>query len=666
MKRSISIGKKIFLIAIMILAAYFLATVFSFFSNYLLTKNILRVREEYFPLSALSSELNATFSQQVKSYEDALLLGDIDAVNKANEQGTVLKANIDKMISISSKNSAYAQSLDSLKTQYDEFYKLASDTFTRIAQGETSEQIQSQSQNAFALKNQISSLMLRLNDQFTNTLQNNLDQQRNRALRNTYMQIFFFLIVLAFSLWFVRSFSKRFILNPLYNILDMIKDIAQGEGDLTKRLTINSDDEFGELGKWVNLFIEKIHQIIMKINHVNQELNHNLNALNNLSGQLVHDSNDMKKESMEVSDNVQIVNSHIGEISGESQYNAEEVNQLAINSSKVAQDIGQVANSIDFVNDSFNNVTSSMKNVSVNIDQISQNIDDIVTRINSAASAIDEMTSTLSEVNKNTQQAYQISSEASGKAKNTVQAMKELNALAIEVSNIVSIINDIARQTNLLALNATIEAASAGEAGKGFSVVANEVKELAKQTANATEQIDLQIKKMLQATEQNYEDMVQIDDVIHTVQNFNNSISMSINQQSDATKEIAHTVNDIAFKANQINNYTQEIHNTVVDNEKLTLNVSKNLNNITQQTNHSAELIHQSSQKSSSVSQAIAHISTKTVEMSYSIENITQKMMNITKLSSDASVSANETNQNTQSVNQLFDELNELIRKFKV
>nr|HPM00813.1 methyl-accepting chemotaxis protein [Candidatus Cloacimonadota bacterium] len=598
MKKLTSVSYKIRMIALMILAAYFLATLFTFFSNYLLTSNILRVRKEYFPLTVYSNELNTAFNQQVKSYEDALLLGDIDAVNSANEQGKTIKELIVKMKETSSEKSEFITALDSLQTLYDDFFEISSDAFVNIAQGVNSEEIQQKSQQAFAIKNQINSIAVRLNEQIVNILQNNLDSQRNRAFRNIIMQLIFFVLVLVFSLWFVRAFSRRYILNPIYNILNMVKDIAQGEGDLTKRLKVETSDEIGELGSWMNIFLDKIHEIIKKIYSVNQQLDNNLLALNDLSQKMLSDSMEMTADSSSASREIQSVNEQISQISDESQYNASEIQSLAIESSQAAQGISSIARNVDQVNDSFSNVTLSMNQVSGNIDQISHNIADIVERINSAASAIEEMTASLSEVNQNTQQAYRISSDASTKTKNTVVAMKELNTIANEVSDIVSIINEIARQTNLLALNATIEAASAGEAGKGFSVVANEVKELAKQTAEATEKIELQIKKMLNATEISFKDVVQIDEVINQVQVFNNSISMSIDQQNHATHEIANTVNDIAQKANQINRYSQDIKHTVMENDRITQNVSDNLNSITQHTTSAAEIIKNTSAKS--------------------------------------------------------------------
>ena len=160
----------------------------------------------------------------------------------------------------------------------------------------------------------------------------------------------------------------------------------------------------------------------------------------------------------------------------------------------------------------------------------------------SVASATEELSSSVNEISRQVQYSSEASNEAAVKADQTIEKVAELTEATRRIGTIVGMIQDIAGQTNLLALNATIEAARAGEAGRGFAVVASEVKQLASQTAKATEEISGQINEIQSATSAATDVITEITDAIRKINDMTSRTAAAVTEQGIATQEIARNV----------------------------------------------------------------------------------------------------------------------------
>lgn len=284
-------------------------------------------------------------------------------------------------------------------------------------------------------------------------------------------------VVLVFS---------RTITQPLKQAVAGLQDIAQGEGDLTMRLKVNSKDEIGELARWFNLFIEKLQGIV---------------------GQIAENTRSIDASSLGL---------------------ARIATELSTGSEDTSRRADSVAAAAEEMTTNLNNVAAAMEQSTTNTSMV--------------ASAAEEMTATINEIAHNTQKAHSISLAAVEKASTTSVRMAELGRAAQAIGKVTEAITEISEQTNLLALNATIEAARAGEAGKGFAVVANEIKELAKQTASATHDIKKQIEEVQDTTATTVQEINQISEVINNVNEIVGIISTAVTEQSSATQEIANNI----------------------------------------------------------------------------------------------------------------------------
>ncbi len=284
---------------------------------------------------------------------------------------------------------------------------------------------------------------------------------------------------------------------PLKEITFGLKNIASGEGDLTKRLTIRSRDEIGELAGWFNAFIKRLNNIIVDIGA-------NAETVSAASGELLSVSEQM---------------------------------------SDGAKDLSSKANSVAAATEE---MSSNMNSVAAASEQASTNI----SMVTDSAS---QMQSTLEEVAINCEKAREISGNAATQVDNASGRVKLLGNSAKDISKFTEVITDIAEQTNLLALNATIEAARAGEAGKGFAVVAGEIKSLAGQAAQATDDIREKILGIQNSTDDTVQDVSKISDVISDVNEIVATIAAAIEEQSATATEVAQNIGQASTGLGEVN-----------------------------------------------------------------------------------------------------------------
>lgn len=318
-------------------------------------------------------------------------------------------------------------------------------------------------------------------------------------------------VIIPLSLVIIRSLMK-----PIETTIATLRDIAEGEGDLTRRLDENRADELGQMAKWFNEFANRIHDLICIVTENAQMLSANSVQLKSTAQSL---------------------------------------------SSQVSSSKHQSAS-----------VSAAAEQMSVSMQNVSENSDSMNNSIRAVAASVEEMNSTIREIAGNAEKSAAVAGQAASLVEESNDRITALGQSANEIGKVIQVIQEIAEQTNLLALNATIEAARAGEAGKGFAVVATEVKELAKQTAAATDDIRARIEAIQGSTTDAVGSIRAISDVINNVNEVSRSIAAAVEEQSITTRQISDNVIQSASAAETV---ARGISETALASREITENFAK-------------------------------------------------------------------------------------------
>jgi methyl-accepting chemotaxis protein len=377
-------------------------------------------------------------------------------------------------------------------------------------------------------------------------------------------------IVTALVMWIILSLftlviSKKMISAPLSRTTNILQDIAEGEGNLTKRVQKMSSDEIGELSRWFNKFINNQASMLYRVKKSAKTTKNSVNIVSRITNNI--------KEGIGVIENTVV--------------------SLLENSKE------------------HNSVFQNTKNKFSEITASIQEMDSLILEVSGIIEGTNENASTAQNASKEVLNNMQDLETTIGK---TVQSITTLQGYSKEISEVISAISNISKQTQLLALNASIEAARAGESGKGFSVVAEEISKLALETEEATKSISSVIKQVQKQTQATYEYAGDI----------NNQVNTSTGSVKNSIESFDQINSDINIIANAMQSITQITSTQSQNIGEVMSSVSTMADKVEQSTENNSNKSEESLSMVKKILSEIRQLKQATEVLEYSSDNLNE------------------------------------------
>lgn len=473
-------------------------------------------------------------------------------------------------------------------------------------------------------------------------------------------------------------FSGKTVAEPLDRVTVMLKDIAMGEGNLTRRLNVSSNDEIGELSRWFDLFMDNTQGMIHRFKDTTKRINEAVMAIASYSS-AVHEGSANQNIAIEnTSSSIEQMKANFSEIATNIDNLSSTTEEASSSILEMAASIDEVANIAEEFSSSVDEVSASVEEMSVTIKEVAGVAEELSVSADSTVASIGQISASIKEVERAAKDSASVAQDTATDAEKgmaavekTIEGMnkiklsvnesagiiRKLGEKSSDIGEILTVIDEVAEQTNLLALNAAIIAAQAGEHGKGFAVVSDEIMDLSERTAASTKEISALIKALQKESDNAVKSMElglkRVEEGADLSQEAGTSLEKILNgaiRSKDMISHIAVATVEQLKGSNQVKEAMENVNNIVMKIAQATYEQSKG-----------SELIVNAAE---AMKDATGHVKRATQEQSKGGKQITAAIEKITTMTNFVNRASQEQAQGVSLVVRDIEEIKRLTSEY--
>jgi methyl-accepting chemotaxis protein len=618
-----------------------------------------RINNKFFPVLNKMLKIQKDLNNIQKIIKDPVALA-MDEDNMYKKAKSLFETVMKEYTSIQEIAITQKETLKSIQTETEAWFKSSCALIDNIDNMDINDAMKRNN----VLFDQLTENIVRLHENKMSDIA--LAQKSSESISNDSKDVIDMVLFFCFVVLFTLSYIVfKSIMTTVITSSKIATTISSGDLREFDTSDGDRDSEVGQLISGLDQMRRGFSAIAENVTDQSHKLSIAANFLNDGATSIGSSATNLKEYAQLVAGASAQQSASISAISMRSENIAHLISDLSEGASNISIQIQGMAVSAEQASVSISKVATANEEMSATITSSNTTLANVSESLLSISSSVEELTATLSDVARSCNQARTASSTTTEQANASGLAMKKLNDSAIKIGKVVDVIHDIADQTNMLALNATIEAARAGEAGKGFAVVAKEIKDLARQTAEATGQIAQQISTM----QEDCSTAVQnIDAVVISVKDNEGiieSIAESANQHQIVAQQISQSMAEAAAGAEEVAAGSSDMRVVAFEISQNSSDAARGGEEIAQRCAELAETSDSFASKVSNVEDGISDIVQSTNEIHTGIDHVAGAAAELNKSSSSFSAIAETVLESTITIGDISGKMREAVSKFK-